>query len=410
MSFKISIKLAYLLCFHLIGLFLKTIASGILSLPIERIKTFSYLTRFQIKDNLLFANQKPKPQLSSFYNQPCSIDNHLHLYNDWDAFFPDSTVDFFQNYTSYTGDENKLTLSNNAWIVNCYFHDMSSANNGSAIYMGTNIYDILIEYCTFQHLSISSTSNIYGGAIRIFCGNIVLNQICGYNCQSSYNNGFSDIYAYDTSINTILQTSVSHSSANNSITMYNYLGFINVSAMNLSYNEVKNYSSAIDCYPSKTKTVNGNTLATSITYSSFANNTATNYFCIALRSDFSSAYNYAITNSNIIRNKRDQTIYSYGTTTMTDCCIRENDVTSYDFYIRSGYTITLKNCSVDNTNYNNEGTLEIMNCDKTFYWFLQFLSTEFCPAEQVKIVFQATKCTPHPQYKPYAPIGNYILI
>ena len=57
-------------------------------------------------------------------------------------------------------------------------------------------------------------------------------------------------------------------------------------------------------------------------------------------------------------NKGNYTIYLYrGETIMTECCIKKNEITKYYFYIESGYTITLINCSIDNNTKSCSGTL-----------------------------------------------------
>ena len=133
-----------------------------------------------------------------------------------------------------------------------------------------------------------------------------------------------------------------------------YYGFINISTVNLSFNEVTNSHSAFYCYP---KQINSDDIGTSITYSSFADNTASSQYCIYLDyADYSAKY-YSVNNSNIIRNKGDITIYSRGTTSISECCIRDNTGTNYYFYSVSG-SITLDHCSIDsNTNTCSGGTL-----------------------------------------------------
>ena len=65
--------------------------------------------------------------------------------------------------------------------------------------------------------------------------------------------------------------------------------------MNLSQNTAQTTTSAISCAPSQTKTAS---IGTSITYSSFADNTAKNYYCIYL--SYSNSNAKEINNSNII--------------------------------------------------------------------------------------------------------------
>ena len=115
---------------------------------------------------------------------------------------------------------------------------------------------ILIEFTTFYQCKTTKSTST-GAALLIYCGNIVLNQVCGYQCQSAGNYGFSYIrLSYSSSsatINTVIETSVSNCTASSSYTMQNYYGFINISTVNLSFNEVTNSYSAFYCYPSQNK-------------------------------------------------------------------------------------------------------------------------------------------------------------
>ena len=108
-----------------------------------------------------------------------------------------------------------------------------------------NLIYILIEFTTFYQCNTTkSDSNGYGAALYIVCGNIVLNQVCGYQCQSAGYYGFSYIRANNNN-NTVIETSVSNCSATDYYTMDNVYGFININTVNLSYNEVKySYSGA----------------------------------------------------------------------------------------------------------------------------------------------------------------------
>ena len=78
-----------------------------------------------------------------------------------------------------------------------------------------------------------------------------------------------------------MQTTVSHCYARSEQTMFNWYSFINVSKVNLSQNTAQNSISAIYCSPSQTNTADSNGIGTSITYSSFADNTVTSdSYCI----------------------------------------------------------------------------------------------------------------------------------
>ena len=203
-------------------------------------------------------------------------------------------------------------ISRNIYIVNCYFHDMSVSGSGGALYIlsgntasTATLYYLLIETCTF--VSCSCTSN--GGAIYSRYGNNVLHNVCGTDCQSDNNEGFAVLDgSSSTSIDTknyVNESSIANCKADGSYTMYHLYGNIQYKSVNLSNNNVY-YTSAIYCYPNQK---DGNGIATSISYSSFSNNTAETYYCIYLYYDISNedANQYEINMTNIIYN----TIYKH---------------------------------------------------------------------------------------------------
>ena len=196
--------------------------------------------------------------------------------------------------------------SRNIYIVNCYFHDMSGVTYGGAVYISSgtfsshSVYYLLIETCTFVNCQCSSQ----GGAIYSRYGNNVLHNVCGTDCQSTNGNeGFALLDgSSSTSIDTknyVNESSIANCVASNYYTMYHYYGNIQYKSVNLSNNNAYSYS-AIYCYPNQK---DGNGIATSISYSSFSNNTATSYYCIYL-DYYSSANQYEINMSNIIYNEQ----------------------------------------------------------------------------------------------------------
>ena len=152
---------------------------------------------------------------------------------------------------------------------------MVSSSSGGSIYVSDSSIEILIEASYFFNSRTTITTSWYGGGALYIeqCGNIVLNRVCGYQCQAT-DRAFSRIYA-NSNNNTVIKTSVSNCipQSSNTGTMCNVYGFINFSTVNLSHNKVTNYYSGLGCYPSTTITTNtGSGIGTSITYSSFANN------------------------------------------------------------------------------------------------------------------------------------------
>ena len=115
------------------------------------------------------------------------------LQKEWNEFYGTELTD--PNYYSATHcqlddcvNKSQLTLSGNAWIAKCYFHDMSSTNGG-AIY-SDSLSKLLVEASTFDSCSVSSE----GGAIYISSGDFVLHEVCGYQCTSSDYYSFSEVW------------------------------------------------------------------------------------------------------------------------------------------------------------------------------------------------------------------------
>ena len=83
-----------------------------------------------------------------------------------------------------------------------------------------------------------------------------------------------------------------------------------------------------------------------INFSSFSNNTATNYYCIYLNKANTAYY---ITSCNIFNNEETVNgvhglIFSNGILTIKDSCLMKNSAT---FTIRGGNTINIINCATD---------------------------------------------------------------
>ena len=155
--------------------------------------------------------------------------------------------------------------------------------------------------------------------------------------------------------------------------MYHQEGYIDIKSVNSSHNEATRYSS-LRCRPSST---NGGTYGTTISYSSFSNNTASSY-CIYLWYHLDTANKDEIINSNIIENSGDQTIYIYATVTFTNTCIMRNTDLTYVFYIASGFTCALIDCSFDNIQKTGSGSLARKGSPGSFIHGLAFISTGDC--------------------------------
>ena len=167
---------------------------------------------------------------------------------------------------------NDLNITN-AWISNCYFYDMSSSSSGGAIsFSGSDSTHFLVEKSNFVNCRMTDTSGD-AGAINVNPSNSVLKSICCYNCHSSNYEGGCNIYGPNSNSNNIINyvhdSSVAYCVASSYYTMVHEYGYIEIKSVNLSHNQANQYS-ALDCAPSSKQ----GTYGTSISYSSFADNTA----------------------------------------------------------------------------------------------------------------------------------------
>jgi hypothetical protein len=144
-------------------------------------------------------------------------------------------------------------------------------------------------------------------------------------------------------------------------------------SVNISLNKCY-YRSGISCWPSSDSSV-----TCSLTYSSFTDNRATVSICIVLNTG---SANYEMKSCNILRNTqgtvgREGTFYIGGNLNIYDSCILENTATNIFHQIFSSYTITLSNCTVDKTTY-NQNLITQNTVTKSFIFGFNHISTENC--------------------------------
>ena len=290
-----------------------------------------------------FINEKTKYQqkLKAQTNKEASKQLIVNTISDWEKYYGNELTEsnYFNITYCQTDDCNKqLPLSpsqRNAWISNCYFHDISSRSSGGAV--ATNLNKILIEITTFANCS--STS--FGGAINIWKGNCAFNKVCGYECSSSANEAFCNVEGVSNrTVNTVHESSISHCSTTGSYIMIHDYAYIEFKSVNLSHN-IAQTCSALSCGPTS-KNING--FGTSISYSSFANNNASNDRCIYLGS-----YASQIKSSNIINNYQNKSgtnglIRTCHDSKINKCCIVNNNKAPI-FHNTPG-TLILSECTI----------------------------------------------------------------
>ena len=275
---------------------------------------------------------------SSTYSLSDWIDYYSNITqpsNEYETFFSYLTLDSRNKTLQLTTD--------NSYVYNCYFHDMSVGTSvyGAAILFSKTGSNLLIEKCSFFYC----TAAEHTGAIRVNGGNVILAFVCGVRCKANRDDSFfcSNV---DTTIeiNSVFDSSVSYCEAKSWYTMVHRYGIFNMKTVNLSYNTAYEFSiSAL--YPNK---ANDEGYCSFINYCSFSNNTATTNYGIYLNKGSGTSFKHEIKNSNIIGNQGPNTIYSIGETNIYHCTFFNNE-NPYFTAANSESRIILMSCYSDSS-------------------------------------------------------------
>ena len=307
---------------------------------------------------------------SSFSLKQCNIQKQ-RLIDSWDTFFnetnqPNQSFNRFDN-VKYNKDNLSLSFqSGDAYISNCFF-ESTSASIGGAISFESSGSHLLVEFSTFLKCTATSES----GAISVKAGDVVMNMICGYECFSSNQFGFSRVFNDNTrDKNVMLQCAVASCRVNDKCIVEQSFGHVETQSVNFSGNYASSRS-ALDLWPSKKESNFGSV----ISFTCFAHNIAQFQRCITL--DNAGAPTYKIHHSNIIDNKGDNTIYMYGTAEISDSCIMDNKIVNNVFYLYSNdCSMTLIRCSCDN--FSAHGNLIQQEPTESFIHGLTFIHSGSC--------------------------------
>ena len=290
----------------------------------------------------------------------------------WSDYFNKSITYEEKNECEEFTSSNSTRVPNlgDAYILNCYFHDVHSTGSGGAILYSVAQSNILVEKCSFLNCSASG----YTAAIRITLGNAVIAQACAQNCHSGDSDGFCSIWSdsQNRTINSVIESSIAHCISGNRYTMHQEYGFVRIMSVNLSHNQAK-MQSTIGSDPSKMDEETG--LFGLLMYCAIANNTAEQEGCITMTHLLVSQTQSMIKNSNIIFNKGEITIRGNSDTKMIECCVMNNT----DAHVFSG-RITLYNCSVGTDQFNGFTPNIDHIGTTTFINGLTFINTGFCIA------------------------------
>jgi hypothetical protein len=301
----------------------------------------------------------------------------LHVRAAWNDYFPVVSLNslYSQTFTS------RQTPSNTGvYILNCLFKSIESSDAGGALSCSSSAQYLLVESTSFFSCKTSSNA----GALYFYNtnnGQCVLYNVCGNDCCTTNSNAYQFVYivVYNSISNKNYFNYSSISSCVN-VNAYHTLrlcyGKILCPSVNSSLNKYRGQS--FYCIP----TSDSNSVTGSLTYSSFADNIATDTICVLLSRG---GVNYEIKSCNILRNTQGSlgshgTIYTSGNLMIADSCIIENKA-NYNFYLdSSSYTITLSNCTVDSISYNRNLVTQ-NTVAKSFILALNHMSTLNCHSE-----------------------------
>jgi hypothetical protein len=269
------------------------------------------------------------------------------------------------------------------YVSNCLFNGCISTSNGGALSC-TSVTYLLVESSSFFSCRTSSSN---GGAINFVNtnnGQFVIYGVCCNDCYSTITGTSRGQFAYtEVKYDVSFKNYVNYSSIARCVNERSYSYFTMrleggktcCPSINMSLTKCQRYS-IINCRPfADLKSV-----TSSISYSSFVDNKAFDYICIAVER----TTKCEIKCCNILRNTQDSSssgmIWTHGNLMIEDSCILENTAT-YIFYVTSSsYAITLSNCTFDKTS--NNGYLTIQNTvTKNFILGLNHMSTLNCHHE-----------------------------
>jgi hypothetical protein len=247
------------------------------------------------------------------------------------------------------------------------------------LFFCTSVTYLLVESTSFFSCR---TSNQFGGAIFFenSNGRCVLNKVCGYDCNSTYN-GYSEgqfsrivVNNAASSRNYVNYSSITRCVNGGSDTHHTLrlcYGKICCPSVNISMNKCGHHSGIVFQPLAVSNTVTG-----LLSYCSFTDNVANVHVCIH---PYYGGSNSEIKSCNILRNTQVSssggTILAKDNVNITDSCILENKATY--IFNAAAYTITVSNCTLDSTS--KTGNVEIQNTvTKSFILALNHISTQNC--------------------------------
>jgi hypothetical protein len=305
----------------------------------------------------------------------------MHKRTLWSDYFTGSAT----TYNSQTYGTRQTLSDTSVHVLNCLFRSITSSTSDGGAFYCTSVTYLLVESTSFFTCKTSSQN---GGAIYFSNGNgqCVLHEVCGYDCCSTYTSypyyQFACIVVNDaaSSKNYINYSSIVrcvNMRTDSYYTLRLSWGKICCPSVNISMNKCQ-YRTAIYFYSS----VDSNSFTSSISYTTFSDNTANGHTCIFPWGGGGNR-NVEFKSCNILRNTQGSLsstgiIYSLDNLMIEDSCILENKA---DYIFRAhSYTITVSNCTLDSTS--KTGNVVIQNTvTKSFIHALNHMSTLNCNSE-----------------------------
>jgi hypothetical protein len=271
--------------------------------------------------------------------------------------------------------------ASSVYVSKCLFNNcVIASGNGGALYC-TSVTYLFVELSSFFSCKTNSGQS---GAIYLSSSNClqsVLYAVCGYDCSSTSAYCFTRLLINNaaSNMNCVNYTSITRSGGDTSS-----------SGQTLRFDNGKNYCPSVNISMNKCYYISGvtltpftdsNSVTSSLSYSTFANNSASERNCIWCNRDDAK---YEIKCCNIIRNAQYTsaygTIFARGNLVIEDSCILENTANYIFYQEKTTCTITLSNCTIDSTT-NNRNLIVQNTVTKSFIHGLNHMSTHNCHSE-----------------------------
>lgn len=220
------------------------------------------------------------------------------------------------------------------------------------------------------------------GVVLLNCES-VLSRICALNCYSSQRQQFGNIYSlFGNYKNDLLESTISHCGHKgiSEPTLTPHLGIISLKSVNISFTEGKTYCAC--------QFFNTSEVVTNIQYSSFINNSASEYMNSIYYSKF-----------KVYRcNYQYNEVYSLfrvnpGILIVYECFISNNKASYYYYQQSTNDEVTITNCRLIDNSIPNNGAANIVDENPNLSEFKLFLLKTFdCDAKDSFL---------HPVHKPY---------